>query len=68
MLFEHEYNMTARDGVTTLMLAAKYGGDQFFEQLATQRGMRDADGRSAIHYAAEAGQLRCVEYLVQYEV
>lgn len=67
-LFDAEKDVVGADGVTALMLAAKYGGDHFVAGLLHQCGRRDSRGRSAIHYAAEYGQLRCLRLLIQYEV
>ena len=63
-------NQANRHGVTPLMLAAQKGMSSIVRYLcqdADYTGDVDHFGRSAMHWAAEAGQDKCIEILAQHE-
>lgn len=64
----HEYKLVATDQVNTMMLAARENlPDVVQDMLQEYRTFKDASGKTALMYAAEAGSLECVELLVDAE-
>ena len=59
----------AKDGVTPLMVAARLDKNTVTQMLVglSDVNAKDASGKTALHYAAEAGSLRLVKTLVAYK-
>jgi len=58
-----------KHGDTALLVAAREGHVGLLEVLHQQHGVpleqRNADGKTALHEAAQGGQLQCVQYLLR---